>query len=1034
MSLIFHNFRSVLGLAILIAAGLVGNYYNVPLFFGVNFLFGSIAVLIVVHLYKTHWGTLAAAIVGSYTMILWGHPYAVIIFTLEAFFVGWWLRRQKQLNFVLLDSIYWVLIGMPLVWLFYSGVMGMGTIPVVLIMLKQAINGIFNALVASLLLAGTPLYKWIARSPVNVTLSLQQTLLNLLVAFVFFPTLTLMVLESRKTLSDIKTNIQSHLQTISSNREAELLWWHQQQVHALHELAKIAARTEMTPSTVLQQSTEMTQRLRPDLYHLYIVDTKGNIITNAPIHGAHQPSHFNNKNYSHQLCQSKQHNMSEMWIESDEGPSFHVELCVPVYRDNRLLGHVSGHLSLDFIAELLKSSTQALDLQITLIDSQERVIMSTRPDLKTKQLFDPRQSGEIRPVSGTTIYQWLPAENMPLMVRWRKSFYIKETQMADKDMPWRLLVESPISSHISNLQTAYIKSLAIMLLITVLAIIVATLISRQATASLSNLARVTTNLPNKLLERETIAWPNSLITEINSLVDNFKLMAQTLEQKFKQVQVEADLRAAKEAAEEANRTKSEFLANMSHELRTPLNGILGFAQILKRDKSLNAEQLDGIHTIEQSGQHLLVLINDILDMSKIEAGKMELHHHDFRFSNFLKGIVDLFQIQAKQKKIDFQSEINAYLPTAVHGDETRLRQVLVNMLGNAVKFTEKGFVNFRVGYCEHIPNEHSPNPFQEGSRLNLSIERIIRFEIEDSGPGIEHEQLETIFQPFKQVGAQRYMTEGTGLGLPLCQKFVQMMGGTLAVKSTVGKGSVFWFDLALPAVEGWTQVEKTPTEQRITGFKGKPRRILIVDDKGENRALLFELLSPLKFDIVEAFNGEIAIEIALAFRPDVIFMDILMPVMDGLEATSRIRQLSKLKEVTIIAVSASVSFSEREKTLAVGCNDFIAKPVATEEVLEKLRFYLKLEWEYEADNSVELSPSPENETEPPLVEPSAEVVKMLYDWAMMGDVESIVEKIDQLEQTDSQFAPFAAQVRPLAEAFMVREIGEFLESILNSDQ
>jgi len=698
---------------------------------------------------------------------------------------------------------------------------------------------------------------------------------------------------------------------------------------------------------------------------------------------------------------------------------FYIDSCVPVYQGNRLLGKISGHIDLNFITNLFTSS--GLTQQITLIDNQFKVLTSSRSDLKTQQIFNLRQSGEIRPIS-ETIYHWLPqAENMPAMVRWRKSVYVQEMQIAD-NLPWQLLVEMPTLPHISYLQRAYIKSLAIMLLITVLAIIIATLLSKRATASLSKLAQVTTNLPHKLLENETIAWPSSFVMEINSLIDNFKLMAQTLKQKFQQVQVEADLKAAKETAEESNRAKSEFLANMSHELRTPLNGILGYAQILKRDKTLTLKQVEAVDTIGKSGQHLLTLINDILDMSKIEAGKMELYPHNFQLSDFLKSIVNMIQIQAKTKKLQFHYEIKRPLPTAVNGDETRLRQILVNLLGNAVKFTNKGFVTFRVSIQKDTPNEQST------TLPHLSSPVQIRFEIEDSGPGIEPEQLETIFQPFRQVGEQRYMTEGSGLGLPISKKFVEMMGGSLFVKSTLGTGSLFCFDLTLPETEANNLMEKDAT-QFISGYQGKSRRILIVDDKYTNRAVLANILSPLCFEIEEASNGQEAVDKAEAMPPDAILMDIVMPILDGFEATKKIRQIPELKETIIIIISASVYGMDRQKSLVVGCNDFIAKPLSAEELLKKLASNLELEWEYDVEHD---SPNQteSNEIEP-ACEPAAEVVEMLYELAMMGDIEAIEEQLEQLEQSNSQLRPFIEQLRPLTEAFQIREISELLKSYLN---
>lgn len=299
-----------------------------------------------------------------------------------------------------------------------------------------------------------------------------------------------------------------------------------------------------------------------------------------------------------------------------------------------------------------------------------------------------------------------------------------------------------------------------------------------------------------------------------------KVQERTLELQEKNVH----LQKAEKTAQSANRAKSDFLANMSHELRTPLNGILGYAQILKRDKSLTNSQKDNVGIIYQCGDHLLNLINDILDLSKIEARKMELHPTDFHFPEFLQGIAEICRIRADQKGICLIFEQITQLPTGVKADEKRLRQALINLLGNAVKFTETGGVAFKVGY-------------HEGK---------IRFQVEDTGVGMASEQLEEIFLPFQQVGDHSRKAEGTGLGLAITRQLVQMMGGKIQVKSTFGKGSIFFFDLDLPEVSQYADIVKE--EQRnIQGFNGYKRKVIVADDRPENRSILVKMLSPLGF-------------------------------------------------------------------------------------------------------------------------------------------------------------------------------------------
>jgi len=500
-----------------------------------------------------------------------------------------------------------------------------------------------------------------------------------------------------------------------------------------------------------------------------------------------------------------------------------------------------------------------------------------------------------------------------------------------------------------------------------------------------------------------------------------KIAKEVAETENKQAEIaRKEAEVAKEKAEIANQSKSEFLASMSHELRTPLNGILGYAQILRRDNSLNNQQQEAIHTMQKSGEHLLTLINDILDLSKIEAHKMELHQHNFDFADFLKGIVDMIQVRAVAKKLEFQYDFHADLPIAVNGDETRLRQVLVNLLGNAVKFTEKGKVTFKVNLIENRKQETR----EIGNSEPLLMPNI-HFQIQDTGPGIASEFLKTIFEPFQQVGEERYITKGTGLGLPLSQKFVEMMNSSLQVKSTIGEGSTFWFELHLPEVLNWQQTEIV--QGTIIGYQKPPRKILVVDDNVANRMIFFSLLTPLGFEIIEAENGQDCIEKAKACLPDLIIMDLIMPIMDGLEATRQIRKIPELKNVIIIAASASAFDKQRKECLGVGCDDFVTKPIQTDEILEKLREYLKLEWIYET--SIEKSEDLAS-TLPERVAPPTNIAQALHDLASLGDIEGIIEQAQKLSKMDNQFILFAKQVEELANDFEIEELQTLVEPYL----
>jgi len=483
-------------------------------------------------------------------------------------------------------------------------------------------------------------------------------------------------------------------------------------------------------------------------------------------------------------------------------------------------------------------------------------------------------------------------------------------------------------------------------------------------------------------------------------------------------QADVATQRAKDMAESASRAKSEFLANMSHELRTPLNGILGYAQILKKSLYLTEQQRNGLEIIHHSGEHLLTLINDVLDLSKIEARKMELHPHDFHFSTFLENLVQMFKVRVRPD-MAFIYEPIAPLPTFVSADEKRLRQVLLNLLSNAVKFTDQGCITFRVSPVddEHRPPEHAK----------------LRFTVEDTGVGIAAEHLDAIFLPFQQAHDHSQQVEGTGLGLTITRQLVHLMGSDIQVSSQVGQGSTFWFDLVLPERTNPSGIS-APTPSVMVGYEGDRRKVLVVDNQWENRAVLMGLLQPLGFEIMEAVDGQDGLNKAWEFCPDVVLMDLVMPVMDGFEAIRQLRASSTLKDVTIIAVSASTLDCDQETSRQAGCHGFLPKPVREAKLLELLQTHLQLTWIYQQPGEdLGRSPSQDITIASPVASPpdfaglpAQAELDTLLDLAMQGDLQGIMEHVTQLEQADERWL---ALTRPLAQLVRGFEEQQILELI-----
>jgi len=458
-----------------------------------------------------------------------------------------------------------------------------------------------------------------------------------------------------------------------------------------------------------------------------------------------------------------------------------------------------------------------------------------------------------------------------------------------------------------------------------------------------------------------------------------------------------------QSLQQANRAKSVFLANMSHEIRTPMNAILGFSQLMLRDQDLTPRQNQYLGTINRSGEHLLALINDILEMSKIEAGRTTLNLTTFDLFALLNDLEMMFRVRTNEKKLTFSVELIGGVPQYIVTDINKLRQVFINVLGNAVKFTEQGGVGLRV----RADREGATGPF-------------LQVEIEDTGPGISSEDQEKLFRHFEQTKSGQQAATGTGLGLAISREFVRLMGGDITVNSQVGKGSVFV--VRLPLKEGEAQaVQAKDTPRQVLRLQpGQATcRVLIADDIEDNRQLLAQLLAPVGFEIRLATNGAEAVQEFEEWRPHLILMDFRMPVMDGHEAIRRIRAMAGGKELKIIAVTASAMDENRQQLLKIGADDFISKPYREIELFHKIHTHLGVEYVYaeqltnkDHEEAAELTPESLAGWPQDLIDPMREAV-------ITADLDQLLSKIQEVEARDPRIA---RALRRLAEGFQYQKL------------
>ena len=468
---------------------------------------------------------------------------------------------------------------------------------------------------------------------------------------------------------------------------------------------------------------------------------------------------------------------------------------------------------------------------------------------------------------------------------------------------------------------------------------------------------------------------------------------------------DAKLQKAKELAEAASNAKSRHVVGLSHELRTPLNAILGYSQLLERDPELPLRRVDAVKVVRRSAEHLSGLIDGLLDISKIEAGRFHLSRNEVHTADFLEQLVDMFSLQAAAKGVEFRYIPSKHLPVVVHTDENRLRQILINLLSNAIKFTDVGHVVFRVGYRY----------------------QVAQFTIEDTGVGIHRSDLERIFLPFERARTARAKaTVGTGLGLTITKLLTNVMGGDLTVKSEVDKGSSFRVKLLLSEVSR-PRIASTK-EDRVRGYVGPRQTILVVDDNEIQRGLARDLLAPLGFEILTAATGMECLALADRHKPNLILLDVAMPEMDGWEVARRLRQASR-EPTAIVILSANAIDPSRLLEGERLHDDYVMKPIDLRQLLKKVHALLNIEWTYE--------PEPESKPAPaiasgPFAVPAGSDLDELIGLGEIGHVRKILEKLREIEQSAPECGDFVVHMRTIVNAFDLRRYAAALEAIRSS--
>jgi len=784
-----------------------------------------------------------------------------------------------------------------------------------------------------------------------------------------------------------------------------------------------------------------TQNFVAGTYEMYSVDTQGNrqelLRTISNYDSRTRP-------WYQAAIAKKDKVWSEVYFFISQGLG--ITAALPIYNNNQLQGVLATDLMLTDISYFLSTLEVGRSGEIFILQTSGELFAHSISEkyLETNQKGDRELikavSSEIPIIENTTNYLIENFGDLSLIDREiqlnlkikNQRYFLQLTPFKDEPgIDLLVVIVVPESDYMEQIHANNKTTIQLFILALVIATGVGICASSLVIKPILKLKDVATGL-SKGEFNQTISI-NSF-EELTILANTFNNMAKQLQEFFgklekankqlekSNIELEArvkkrteQLEISKEKAEVANQAKSCFIANMSHELRTPLNAILGFSQIMMRSPHLAPEEKENINIINHSGDYLLTLINNILDLSKIEAGKMTLNRKNFDLYCLLQEVEDLLHLKAEAKELKLLFEYDSDVPQYINTDEIKLHQILINLISNAIKFTSEG------GIFVQVKNNKSRLKKNEINNVQLL------FIVKDTGVGIAPEELDKLFEAFVQTESGKESQEGTGLGLPISRKFIRLMGGDITVESELEKGTTFSFNIQANMVNV-ADVQTKENSYKVIALKpGQCRyRILIVDDRTTNRLLLIKLLEPLGFELQEASNGKEALEKWDVWQPHLIFMDMRMPVMDGYEATEYIKGTTKGNATVIIALTASILEEEKTILLSAGCSDLIGKPFKESEIFATMNKHLGVEYIYEEEESKYQTNSKSLTGEDLTVMPK-EWLQKLYSASKALDDDVILELITEIPESESVLIE---GLTLLVEDFQIKTIKQLVEQIL----